>query len=390
MQAIGLDATGRPVNLGFFGAPGTARLVEFQSGTGTSWALGRFGDGTFGTSTSMRTYTANQGVHFAYGPPLTNRPTSGGVLYTVVAATTPTLSGTDPAAVTDSQLVMNLGVAFGTAPKFGYDGTLAFTVNGVRSALAFTTTGGSGTPGVTVSDMSGNRFGLYGVAPVTSATGGYCTAAPACSLNANFMGSGDGIAYFMGGYGLVQSGTNLLSGAVVLGKSGTISVPTPPAVVTFENVPGTRTANQFLIRVDPRLAISSVGPVTTVVDATGLAAYRRNSTTSESPQRGTATGGESGTSDGVISWTRWANGTTAGEFNGSGPVDLTVNQGWHMVYGTAATVLPSAGTATYALAGATKPTISDGSMAPGTFTGSAAVAFGSTPRLGLDFNVNIG
>src|SRR3546814_7024715 len=61
-----------------------------------------------------------------------------------------------------------------------------------------------------------------------------------------------------------------------------------------------------------------------------------------------------------------------------------------MVYGEPATNLPSAGTVSYAMIGATKPTIRDGSLAPGSISGSAAVAFGSVAKIGLDLQVSIG
>src|SRR3546814_10897042 len=62
----------------------------------------------------------------------------------------------------------------------------------------------------------------------------------------------------------------------------------------------------------------------------------------------------------------------------------------HMVYGEPATNLPASGTVSYAMIGATKPTIRDGSLAPGSISGSAAVAFGSVAKIGLDLQVSIG
>src|SRR3546814_18862226 len=61
-----------------------------------------------------------------------------------------------------------------------------------------------------------------------------------------------------------------------------------------------------------------------------------------------------------------------------------------MVYAEPATNLPASGTVSYAMIGATKPTIRDGSLAPGSISGSAAVAFGSVAKIGLDLQVSIG
>src|SRR5690606_33899038 len=52
--------------------------------------------------------------------------------------------------------------------------------------------------------------------------------------------------------------------------------------------------------------------------------------------------------------------------------------------------LPQSGTVQYALIGATKPTVRDGSVAPGTFSGDLAVAFGAQPHVGFEFDVAIG
>src|SRR3546814_6688291 len=62
----------------------------------------------------------------------------------------------------------------------------------------------------------------------------------------------------------------------------------------------------------------------------------------------------------------------------------------HMVYGEPATNLPASGTVSYAMIGATKPTIRDGSLAPGSISGSAEVAFGFVAKIGLDLQVSIG
>jgi hypothetical protein len=109
--------------------------------------------------------------------------------------------------------------------------------------------------------------------------------------------------------------------------------------------------------------------------------------------RGTAqspaaeTGGDS-----LITWGRWTGGTTTG--TGAGfPVTFGPNQGFHYVVGAATPPanLPASGTATFTLMGATKPTFTDGALAPGTFTGSVAVQWGgaATTKVGVDFNITM-
>ncbi|OAO00709.1 hypothetical protein A8B75_17500 [Sphingomonadales bacterium EhC05] len=95
--------------------------------------------------------------------------------------------------------------------------------------------------------------------------------------------------------------------------------------------------------------------------------------------------------DGIVNWSRWANGlATLTSASGGGTFDFPANGGQHFIYGSPATNLPGSGTISYELAGFTSPTSSDGSLDPGSFSGQLAVAFGATPQVGLDFNIGIG
>jgi FecR protein len=87
--------------------------------------------------------------------------------------------------------------------------------------------------------------------------------------------------------------------------------------------------------------------------------------------------------DGILTWGRWI-----------GPVRLpngttelySADQGFHYVVGLPTPVLPTNGvTATYALAGASRPTYLDGSTAPGTFTGSLTVTFNAQASINGQF-----
>jgi hypothetical protein len=95
--------------------------------------------------------------------------------------------------------------------------------------------------------------------------------------------------------------------------------------------------------------------------------------------------------DGVIAWGRWI-----------GPVSLTFdvgegattdnrsygpNTGLHYVVGMPTAALPTSGSGTYALLGATRPTYLDGSTAPGTFTGSMSVNFSAMTSISASFNI---
>ena len=78
-------------------------------------------------------------------------------------------------------------------------------------------------------------------------------------------------------------------------------------------------------------------------------------------------------SDGILTWGRWIGPVALP----SGDETFSANQGFHYVVGLPTPVLPTSGVATYALAGASRPTYVDGSTAPGTFSGSLSVTFGA-------------
>jgi hypothetical protein len=93
--------------------------------------------------------------------------------------------------------------------------------------------------------------------------------------------------------------------------------------------------------------------------------------------------------DGILAWGRWTGPVSAASNACDGVCpsqDLTFgpNQGLHYVVGLPTPVMPTAGTASYALMGATSPTFTDGHAAPGTFAGGLSVDFGQqTITLGM-------
>lgn len=112
--------------------------------------------------------------------------------------------------------------------------------------------------------------------------------------------------------------------------------------------------------------------------------------------RGTAKLAEAG-SDPYTSWGRWTDGKVQLRFEVLGfqaslPSSLTANEGMHYLVGVPSVSIPTSGVFGYSLIGATHPTISNGSVAPGTFQATAGVAFapGQAARVGLDGTVTIG
>ena len=104
---------------------------------------------------------------------------------------------------------------------------------------------------------------------------------------------------------------------------------------------------------------------------------------------GTAQYAETG-SDPYVSWGRWTNGSIA--VGGTSPnTPLSSNQGVHYLVGVPSVTMPTSGTFSYSLIGATSPTASDGSMAPGSFRANATVHFApaSQTRIGLEAQVTM-
>jgi hypothetical protein len=93
--------------------------------------------------------------------------------------------------------------------------------------------------------------------------------------------------------------------------------------------------------------------------------------------------------DGILAWGRWIGpvGITGSLCEGSCDQNYSANQGFHYVIGMPTPVMPTTGTATYSVLGATSPTYINGQTAPGTFSGSLAVTFGAPATVSGSFQV---
>jgi len=143
--------------------------------------------------------------------------------------------------------------------------------------------------------------------------------------------------------------------------------------------------------------VSSGLPATAVFDAAGGLThvnFKDQSTSVESVFNlnpdGAQVKGESG-NDGIIAWGRWTGGVNM-TYPCDGPCTAQPtyadNQGLHYVVGLPTPILPTTGTATYTMLGATSPTYVDGHTSPGNFTGTLDVAFTAAgANVGMNFNV---
>jgi hypothetical protein len=91
--------------------------------------------------------------------------------------------------------------------------------------------------------------------------------------------------------------------------------------------------------------------------------------------------------DGVLAWGRWI-GTVTLSADGTSVANYGTNQGLHYVVGLPTPVMPTSGTATYSLLGATSPTYAGGTtLGPGKFDGFITVTFGPNGTMDGNFKV---
>lgn len=351
------DADGKPTDLGNIGG-GTAKVTDFQAGDG--WVIGRFAGGSFGG----KTFDAKTGVHFAIAPALTNLPTSGTAFYKVAAFTPATMP--DGGDVGGTALSINLGINFGSGLRYGFDGSLAFN----DTSVTFATMGDAANP-ILSSNVSNSSNGVsfYLLAPLLSASGSLCARAGLCQMGLGFRPSGNGVPTVTAVWGLVgPAERNVAEGAAILVRDASAGVPPVRTSGAPSGLGLSFAAVGPSVEQIVTTANVNAGPSGELAEAITIASGAMSKTFS----RNTAASIEQGGAAGIIGWSRWASGSPTTP-NG-GPA-ISANQGIHSVWGAPLTNLPTAGSATYDMVGATKPTIGDGSVAPGSFSGKLGVSF---------------
>ena len=83
--------------------------------------------------------------------------------------------------------------------------------------------------------------------------------------------------------------------------------------------------------------------------------------------------------DGILAWGRWTGTVDLGGYSET----YSADQGLHYVIGLPTPTMPTSGSATYTLLGATRPTYVNANTAPGIFSGSIDVTFGATATVGI-------
>ena len=328
---------------------------------------------------------ANSGDHFVYGLPLANRPASGIATYELIGLTSPTIRDDSLA---PGSFDGSMAVSFGASDIFmGLDAKVLFSSD-IYDVL---TDGGLTAPSVRV--FPDGRFG--GTVDLPDGVGIACNQGD-CRFVFNGFLAGDGASHAGLAYTIRDDRGNDVSkwidGSTAFRKAGAAGGNPPPAS-------GTVRQNQYVVyAAGNNIGIDSRNPAPdrdpplplNVTYAASGAPISYEWTASESPNIGTAREFESGSVGEIIGWTRWADGTTGGAFYSNPEKTFAANQGWHILAGSPATNIPASGSVRYELVGATAPTIRDGSLTPGSFSGNLAVAFGATPMAGFDFAVAIG
>lgn len=362
---------------------GTLSTADLAGAAG--WQVGRFNGGMFasgGSGAEGTIWGPNNGYAYAAIAPLSGSlPGSGKIAYALLGATSPTYSdgSTAPGSFTGS-MALDL-----PTQKIG----LSASVTMADGGYSFATTGGAASPQDSQILLGSNFRNFYSTLAVTPSGSGAACGGDASGCQVRLVGAIGGTDGSFANLSYLVNSSDLpnapsVSGAAAFG--GTYSGGPPPIV-------GTEKTDQIVIYSATTIGIDSrENSRVTYDDTTGAPlAYVWETNTVESPTIGNTTQNDSGSVADVIGWTRWADGTTGGRyFNDEDGIEMPANGGWHIVAGDPATNLPTSGTVQYALIGSTDPTIRDGSLTPGTFSGELAVAFGATPKVGVEFDVAIG
>ena len=290
-----------------------------------------------------------------------------------------------PASWTDGR--SHFGTFSGTAAvsiaASGLSYGLNATVNMSEGTFTIVTPGGTAAPWLSgiVGHLDGT-FTAKGVTPVTGPAS-FCTAGCFAELGFNVIYN-QRISLDYG----IGNGPNFFSNPEVHGVAvfaGGSSTSTPlAALASFAGVYPISGINAGATGIEDRDL--SLPPTENIV------IKEVDLTNGQKRIRGTAAFGEGGFVPGILKWSRWTNGTVNDENNNV--VTLNGNQGLHIISGTPASNVPTSGTYTYDFIGGTKPTIADGSVAPGTLNPNSRVAIAFAPlitnsRVGVDLNVGI-
>ncbi|MFC3100061.1 hypothetical protein [Altererythrobacter lauratis] len=338
------------------------------------------------------TIYSNWNSHVLTGTVPTNLPTTGKVDYILVGGTSPT--NQQGAAGSVGSFEGSLAVSYGTPPRVGFEMDVYMDNRGWSAA----TTGGSASPQLGGFQLNTTTGRFEGGMETTGILGAACAVECSSYVRGGLFGDGGASA------GLVYtvSDTNAqITGIAIFGTSGIEldSLGTRPDLPSGGGMLTGYTGGfdplnpKIFFRTTLALPGGSTAGSESGFDATaytldangGLLSYTRTGGTTRT--RGTTSQTDVfGNTDVLIG--RWTNGTNTG----GNPFTLNANQGFHYVMTRPVAdgfVLPASGVIHYDLLAATQPTIVDGSVAPGTFTGDMAIVLGAQNRIAMEATVTV-
>ncbi|MFC3096961.1 hypothetical protein [Alteraurantiacibacter palmitatis] len=399
-----LDGANGPLNIAITAGGNYTRnsAQAFEVQGNSRLLIGRWSDGPY----SEFNLAANQGAHFLLAAPLASSlmlPT-GRVEYNLIGGTSPSSSrGLNGLGTIEA----SLAIAFGPAPKIGVQGQIVLPAGSQAGyTYSFGSAASLANPNINITIPSHGRFAFETQGSATNGNAGtiYFQGALADEFASQL-----GFTYLAQLYANNGSGTfrDAINGAVIFGRSdlypdaivaGTPPPPPPPP----PNGGGTLTGytggfdpitprTYFLTTVTTPSGLipggeSAFDASSYTVDANGgLLSYTRSGGATRT--RGTMSQTDVfGNADVLIG--RWADGTNTG----GTPFTLNANQGFHYLFvrpTPTGYTLPASGVIHYDLLAATKPTIVDGSLAPGSFTGDMAIVFGAQPKVALEATITM-
>jgi hypothetical protein len=403
------DASGALLAVDSIAKRTTATVADQAAGQG--WEIGRWNGGaveTNGLGTGL--FLPTQGVHYVVMDKPTGALSLGLLNYTLGGATTPTYS--NGRLITSSSFTGHLSIAISNLDavnfgnKYGFDATITATDALGTNVYSVISRGGIANPSVPLTTVNGGLFSdgsLGSVGSRVTVIGHDCQSSSYCAASFALQSGGVSAGLVGVSYSIIDiSGFHsdralypILSGAALFTETGSASLPTYPVAAA-----GTERTAQTLSMV-LGMPNSAIG----LTPASAYGTYKVKSTDAGAITafndgqyldivQGTTTAAEAGVSivagSGRISWSRWTNGSSYNNYNTGDVYDtISPNQGRHIVAGDPASAIPTVGTAVYDLAGATAPTVSDGSQSPGTLTGTMGVSF-ATRKVGFDLLATVG
>ncbi len=301
-------------------------------------------------------------------------PTSGSATYALAGSTAVTANdgGFAPGTVRAASLAVNFATRL-----VGFDSTIG--INGIDYTLA--STGGLAAPSMALDSL--NVFRAQGSLVVG---GNGCRT---CYGDLTGFLAGPGASHAGLSFSFINSQNNavLVNGVIAFGSQVIASSAT--AAPTGAGMIMRSVGKSFNPGTTVRFAEGSFNTVTSTVSVTAGndGQLQVGNISGDTVTRATASNVDYGTAGGAIGWTRWAGGTATYGTGANNTMEMPANGGIAFIWGAPVTNMPTTGTATYAIAGSTRPMLQSGAAAPGTLNSASLSVNFATKN--ADFAANL-